>query len=88
MVCGTEACDPNLTFDRTPANGANVDGGDIVLDELYLDVFQKDRFDLLVGRMQTNANTRGGVFISSLSRMTSPNVCGELDRWRGWALSV
>ena len=73
-VCGTEACDPNLTIDSTPANGSNINGGDIVLDELYVDVFKASRFDLVVGRMQTNANTRGGVFISSLTRMTSPNV--------------
>ena len=73
-VCGTEACDPNLTFDSTPANGSNIDGGDIVLDELYVDIFKRSRFDLIIGRMQTNANTRGGVFISSLTRMTSPNV--------------
>jgi hypothetical protein len=73
-VCGTEACDPNLTIDRTPARGSNINGGDIVLDELYVDVFKASRFDLVVGRMQTNANTRGGVFISSLTRMTSPNV--------------
>jgi len=73
-VCGTAACDPNLTIDRTPANGSNISGGDIVLDELYVDIFKASRFDLVVGRMQTNANTRGGVFISSLSRMTSPNV--------------
>lgn len=92
FVCSTEACDPNLDIDRTPANTTNVNGGDIVIDELYLDVFQRDRFDLLFGRMQTSANTRGGVFISSLSRMTSPNVSvnwtdGVAGRYRfenGW----
>jgi len=73
-VCGTDACDPNLTIDSTPANGSNINGGDIVLDELYVDIFNASRFDLVAGRMQTNANTRGGVFISSLTRMTSPNV--------------
>ena len=63
-----------------------------MIDELYLDLFRRDRFDLLLGRMQTNANTRGGVFISSLSRMTSPNVSvnwtdGAAGRYRfenGW----
>ncbi len=74
VVCGTEACDPNITVDSTPANGSNVNGGDIVIDALYLSLFESERYDLLAGRMQTNANTRGGVFISSLSRMNSPNV--------------
>jgi hypothetical protein len=73
-VCSTESCDPNLTLDSTPANGSSINGGDITLDELYVDFFRQDRIDLIVGRMQTNANTRGGVFISSLTRMTSPNV--------------
>ncbi|MEM8767770.1 MAG: hypothetical protein AAGE43_10025 [Pseudomonadota bacterium] len=74
MLCGTEGCTPNPTLESRPARGTNIDPGDITLDELYVDVFQAERIDLLLGRMQTNANTRGGVFISSLSRMTSPNV--------------
>ena len=96
MVCGTEACDPNLDIDQTPANGTNVNGGDIVLDELYVHLFQQERLDLIAGRLQTNANTRGGVFISSLSRMTSPNVSvnwtdGLAGRYRfenGWAATA
>lgn len=73
-VCGTSACDPNIDFSRTPANGSNVNGGDIVVDELYLDLFKQGRIDVVIGRMQTRAVTRGGVFISSLTRLTSPNV--------------
>lgn len=67
-----------------------------MLDEWYLDAFKQDRLDLVLGRMQTNANTRGGVFISSLSRMTSPNVSvnwtdGAAFRYRfesGWRSEV
>jgi len=73
-VCSVGSCDPNLDFSATPGNGANINDGDIVVDEFYLDFFQKGRFDLAVGRMQTRSATRGGLFISSLSRMNSPNV--------------
>jgi hypothetical protein len=73
-VCGTSACDPNIDISRIPANGSNINGGDIVVDELYLDLFKQDQIDVVIGRMQTRAVTRGGVFISSLTRLTSPNV--------------
>ena len=43
-------------------------------DELYLDFFQRGRFDVALGPMKTRAVTRGGVFISSLDRLNSPNV--------------
>jgi hypothetical protein len=72
--CTDSSCDPNLDFDSTPGAGANTEDGDIVVDELYLDFFQRGRFDLALGRLQTRSVTRGGVFISSLTRMTSPNV--------------
>ena len=72
--CTDSSCDPHLDFDSTPAVGANTADGDIAFDELYLDFFQRGRFDLALGRMQTRSVTRGGVFISSLTRLTSPNV--------------
>ena len=43
-------------------------------DELYLDFFQRGRFDVALGPMKTRAVTRGGVVISSLDRLNSPNV--------------
>ena len=72
--CTDSSCDPNFDISSTPGDGANTEDGDIVLDELYLDFFQRGRFDLVLGRMQTRSVTRGGVFISSLTRLTSPNV--------------
>ncbi len=68
------SCDPNVDFDSYPGVGANTEDGDIVLDELYLDFFQRGRFNLALGRMQTRSVTRGGVFISSLTRSNSLNV--------------
>ncbi len=72
--CTDSSCGPNLNISSTPGSGANSEDGDIVVDELYLDFFQRGRFDLAMGRMQTRSVTRGGVFISSLTRLTSPNV--------------
>lgn len=73
-VCSDSRCDPNLDFPSTPANGSTIDDGDIVVDELYLDFFKRGRFDVAVGRMQTRSVTHGGVFGSTLTRLTSPNV--------------
>jgi hypothetical protein len=73
-TCSDSECDPKLDVSSRPANGSNIDDGDIVLDEFYLDFFERGRFDLALGRMQTRSVTRGGVFISSLTRLTSPNV--------------
>ncbi len=73
-VCTDSDCSPAVDVSRTPANTTNIDNGDIVLDELYLDLFESDRWDLGLGRMQTRAVTRGGVFVSSLTRLTSTNV--------------
>jgi hypothetical protein len=72
--CSDSSCDPNLDFDSTPGVSANTEDGGIVVDELYLNFFQSGRFDLALGRMQTRSVTRGGVFISSLSRANSLNV--------------
>lgn len=73
-TCSGSSCDPNVDISSRPSGGANIDDGDIVLDEFYLDFFQRGRFDVGLGRMQTRSVTRGGVFISSLTRLTSPNV--------------
>ena len=72
--CSDSSCDPDIDWESTPGNGADTNNGDIVIDELYLDFFQRGRFDLALGRMQTRSVTRGGVFISSLTRLTSPNL--------------
>jgi hypothetical protein len=73
-TCSDSSCNPNFDVSSTPANGDATDEGDIVLDELYLDFFQRGRFDVALGRMQTRLATHGGVFVSSLTRLTSPNV--------------
>ena len=97
MTCSDSDCDPNFDlFPPTTARPGATNRGDIVLDELYIDVFRREKFDFAVGRMQTRAATRGGVFISSLSRMTSSNVTinwtdGAALRYRpdnGWNSTV
>lgn len=74
VTCDDDNCDPDIDISRRPSAGSTTEGGDVVVDELYLDIFDRDRFDLIIGRMQTRAVTRGGVFISSLTRLTSTNV--------------
>jgi hypothetical protein len=74
LACDDDDCDPDVDISRRPSAGVTTEGGDIVLDEFYLDIFERGRFDLVIGRMQTRAVTRGGVFISSLTRLTSTNV--------------
>ena len=63
----------------------------MVVDELYL-AFAGDRLDLAIGRLQTRSLSRGGVFATAMTRLTSPNVAvnwtdGALLRFRsdsGW----
>jgi hypothetical protein len=74
VTCDDDNCDPDVDISSRPSAGNTTEGGDIVLDEFYLDIFERGRFDVAFGRMQTRAVTRGGVFISSLTRLTSPNV--------------
>ncbi len=74
VSCDDDDCSPDVDFSSRPSAGTTTQGGDIVFDELYIDVFERGRFDLIAGRMQSRAVTRGGVFISSLTRLTSTNV--------------
>lgn len=73
-VCSDSSCDPDVDVSATPGNGTTIDDGDIVIDELYIDFFKRGRLDVALGRMQTRSVTRGGLFVSTLTRLTSPNV--------------
>lgn len=70
--CSIESCLPDsfsANLDDDDARNANIS-----IDELYLHWFNTDRFNLVVGRMQTKFVTRGGVFAKSLDRNNSNNV--------------
>ena len=70
-ACSTDQCDPSLTFDSTLDTRSTVDEGAITFDELYVNVFRHERFDVAIGRLQTKFVTRSGVFAKSLDRNNS-----------------
>lgn len=70
--CSIESCLPdsfNASLDDDDARNANIS-----FDEVYLHWFNTEKFNLVLGRMQTKFVTRGGVFAKSLDRNNSNNV--------------
>jgi len=66
--CTSDDCSPSATLDPDLSTGSSIDEGDITLDELYLHVFRRERFDIALGRLQTKFVARAGVFAKSLDR--------------------
>jgi hypothetical protein len=54
--------------------GNSILAGKITVDELFVQWFRTERFDLALGRLQTRFVTRGGVFAKSLDRNNSNNT--------------
>jgi hypothetical protein len=69
--CTTEECDPALSVDNSLDTRSSTSHGSITLDELYLHVFRRERFNVALGRLQTKFVTRSGVFAKSLDRNNS-----------------
>ncbi len=90
-TCTDSDCDPSLELARTPSRGSNIDDGEVVVDEFYLG-YESGLLGLALGRQQTRSLTRGGVFATALTRLTSPNMSVNwtdglsLRYWseRGW----
>jgi len=72
LACSDDSCDLELAFEPGVA-GNSVDSGIVTLDELFLQWFRTERFNLAAGRLQTKFVTRGGVFAKSLDRNNSNN---------------
>ena len=70
-TCTTEECDPALSVDNSLDTRSSTSHGSITLDELYLHVFRRERFNVALGRLQTKFVTRSGVFAKSLDRNNS-----------------
>ncbi|MDH3978834.1 MAG: hypothetical protein OEU86_09970, partial [Gammaproteobacteria bacterium] len=68
--CSTTGCDPNIDW-AGDEDGGSVEPGTLTIDELFVHWFRTDRFNVAMGRMQTRAITRGGVFANSLDRSNS-----------------
>ncbi len=73
-VCSTESCDPDFVFQPEITTPTSLKDGQITIDTLFLHWFQSDRFDIAVGRMETKAVARGGVYSKSLDRNNSNNL--------------
>ncbi len=86
--------DCNMDFvmeDSIPKSNGMADG-DVTIDEFFLQWYKLDRFDVVLGRMQTKFVARGGVFAKSLDRNDSHNMNinwtdglhGTFRARRGW----
>ena len=73
-LCSTNHCDPDFIFQPNIPTGASIEDGQITIDELFLQWFRSDRFDVAIGRMQAKFVARGGVFSKSLDQNDSNNL--------------
>ena len=73
-VCYVDDCDLEFVLDSTPSTPGGLKGGEFTFDELYLHWFRTERGSLAVGRLQTRAVLRSGVYAKSLDRNNSNNV--------------
>ncbi len=73
-ICSGRNCSPDFIFQPELPNPTSIGDGQITIDSLFLQWFRSDRFDILVGRMETKFVARGGVFSKSLDRNDSNNL--------------
>ena len=74
MVCYVDDCNLEFVLDSTPSTNSGLKGGEFTFDELYLHWFRTERGSFAVGRLQTRAVLRSGVYAKSLDRNNSNNV--------------
>jgi hypothetical protein len=72
-LCSTNNCDPDFIMQPNVPTGTSTADGQITIDELFLQSFRGDRFNVAIGRMQTKFVARGGVFSKSLDQNDSNN---------------
>jgi hypothetical protein len=73
-VCYVDDCNLEFVLDRTSSTNRGLRGGEFTFDELYLHWFRTERGSFAVGRLQTRAVLRSGVYAKSLDRNNSNNV--------------
>ena len=73
-VCYVDDCNLEFVLDSTPSTNSGLKGGEFTFDELYLHWFRTERGSFAVGRLQTRAVLRSGVYAKSLDRNNSNNV--------------
>ena len=73
-VCYVDDCNLDFVLESTPTTSSGLKGGQFTFDELYLHWFRTERGSFAVGRLQTRAVLRSGVYAKSLDRNNSNNV--------------
>ncbi len=94
-TCTDDDCSPAFENSRTPKAGTNIEDGDVVVDEFHLD-YLGNTLAVALGRLQTRSLTRGGVFTTAMTRLTSANVSvnwtdGAMLRYQaenGWTSKI
>ena len=90
--CSDFDCDMDFVTEDSIPTTNGMAYGDVTIDELFLQWYRLDRFDIALGRMQTKFVARGGVFAKSLDRNDSHNMNvnwtdglhGTFRAKRGW----
>ena len=72
-ICSTEDCSPEFILQPDIPTSAGLSDGQFTIDELFLQWFRTEKFNLAVGRMETKFVARGGVYAKSLDRNDSNN---------------
>ena len=72
-LCSTNNCNPDFILQPNVPTAISIADGQITIDELFLQSFRSDRFNVAIGRMQTKFVARGGVFSKSLDQNDSNN---------------
>ena len=73
LRCDTQSCDPDVDL-RGDDDEGTIENGTVTIDELFVQWFRTERFNIALGRLQTRFVTRGGVFAKSLDRNNSNNT--------------
>jgi hypothetical protein len=73
-LCFINECDFEFVMERAAPTRNGLARGQFTFDELYLHFFRRERFDIVIGRMQTRFTLRSGVYAKSLDRNDSHNV--------------
>ena len=87
--CTSESCRPDTFFDEETQGSSD---SALAIDEAFVHWIQSERFNLVMGRMQTKFITKGGVFAKSMDRNDSngtritwtDGLHGTLNFDNGW----
>lgn len=95
-ICSTEDCSHEFIMQPNIPTTTGLSDGQFTIDELFLQWFRTEKFNLAVGRMATKFVARGGVYAKSLDRNDSNNqrvnwtdgVLATYQAQNGWKSSM